>query len=193
MDGDMIEEFALGTSRVYRIPLVESGRDGERAAVSRLVARAFGNDARLLHAPNGRPYVEGGAGGGGRFISVSHGAGMALLAVNARRRIGIDVEAPRMQLHRVAAKFLHADEAAVWGGSMERLLAAWTVKEAVYKALWMDGAALAEIRLPDDGGDGFAWYEGRGASRRFDLYAAEGEGWRLTLAEERFPEKHLAF
>ena len=95
----MIEEFALGTSRVYRIPLVESGRDGERAAVSRLVARAFGSDARLLHAPNGRPYVEGGAGGGERFISVSHGAGMALLAVNARRRIGIDVEAPRMQLH----------------------------------------------------------------------------------------------
>jgi len=48
--------------------------------------------------------------------------------------IGIDVEAAREQLQRIAPRFLSKSERASLGGSSNALAAAWAVKECMFKA-----------------------------------------------------------
>lgn len=121
-------------------------RRAERAAVLSLLHRALGAEARLEHTPQGAPYVVGAP-----PISVSHGAGVALLAVAARPglAIGVDVESDRPQLQRVAGRFVtSADSPAL------TLLELWTAKEAAFKALAQDAGRalmLADITVAPRG------------------------------------------
>ncbi len=181
----MITTLHIGTSIVYRTPIAaEDGltaRQCERRAVSRLVEYAFGTDC-LLHNEDGAPYI---AGGVAPHISVSHGAGEALLAVNFERRVGVDIESPRQQLDRVKHKFLHRCELPEYGGSIGGLLKAWTMKEAVYKALSVRGVPLTEIRLPVGGAEPVAVCAVRGADvRRFAVYGVSEPGRMISLVEE---------
>lgn len=114
---------------------------GGRLAVDRLVARAAGTDARVIHDPDGAPLLVGSP----LNISISHSRHFAAVAVDADRRIGVDIEEPRLeQLQRVISKFLTPDELPGWG---HRLLQAWTCKEAVFKAAGIPNIGLASIRL----------------------------------------------
>lgn len=75
-------------------------------------------------------------------ISLSHSGGLALLAISAGPRVGIDVELvrPRPRLARLAERVLTPEELAAWRSrpEPERLRAfldAWTAKEAYLKAI----------------------------------------------------------
>ena len=93
---------------------------GGRRAVDRLIARAAGPQARVIHDPDGAPLLVGLP----LNISISHSRNFAAVAVDADCRIGVDIEEPRLeQLQRVISKFLNPDELPVWGNE---LLRAWT-------------------------------------------------------------------
>lgn len=146
MDG--IITLTIDTTTVLATKLAEHNRAGrtaaERAAVNGLVKAAFGPSAQTAHDPHGAPFIEGFPG----HISVTHGGGYALLAIDREHRIGIDCEAYRPQLQRVASKFLSADELPVHAASPQALLKAWTVKEAVFKALGDPSLTISQIILP---------------------------------------------
>lgn len=131
----------------------KSRREMERNASMSLIAKAFGNDARLDHDDEGRPLVKGCDFDG--MISISHCADRCLLAVTREKEvsIGIDTETWREQLRRVAARFMTPAEVTVYD-SPALLLLAWTTKEAVYKAARVPGLAFQEILLPIPAPDG---------------------------------------
>lgn len=146
MDGTIT--LTIGTTSVLAAKLAECPRAGraatERAAVNSLIKAVFGLAAELSHDPHGAPFIEGFEG----HISVTHGGGYALLAIDREHRIGIDCEAYRPQLQRVASKFLSAGELPVHAASPMALLRAWTIKEAIFKALGDPALTISQISLP---------------------------------------------
>lgn len=143
--------LTLGPATVYSTPLpsvIERGqrRAAETEAVRRLVAGVFGQDAVLAHTSAGAPFIEGFDGS----ISISHGCGVALLAVSRSAVVGIDIEGPRPTLRRVAERFLSPAEFPVYSASYPLLLQAWTSKEAIFKALGIASLTIGEIILPSD-------------------------------------------
>ncbi len=133
---------------VTRIEKSQSNRRAnETSAVDRLLSQAFNQGARLGHRPSGAPYIIGTE----KNISISQSRDYASLAVSKIYVPGVDVEQPREQLWHVAARILSEEELDVYGSSMELLLRAWTLKEAIYKAALTEGLDFrADIHLPLD-------------------------------------------
>lgn len=145
-------------SNIYIAPIEQDARprrERETAAVETLVAAAFGPDAHKYNLPSGAPEVRFSgprAGMHAPVFSISHSRDYAVLVVSPDGRpIGVDIESFRPTLRRVVPKFLSADEAAAYATD-ERLLLAWTLKEASYKAAGITGLSLLDIWLPLDGG-----------------------------------------
>lgn len=158
-----IKVFSDGHTTVYaaEIDRRESScalREAERHAVADVVRHVFGRNAEIEHRADGSPVVSGGE--AQCEISVSHGAGLAVVAVGGKERIGVDVECWREQLRRVSSRFLSADEISAWGRE-ELLLRAWTIKEAVYKAAGIKGLALTDIHLSESSSGAVATVFGR--------------------------------
>lgn len=147
MIDDLSTQFALPDGlQLYATAIERTGsrRDAETEAVRRLTAHAFGTGAGLEHNPDGSPFIKG----SDAAISISHSQTHAFLAVYHGLRIGLDAEQPRQQLMRVAGKFLSEQEMNLWQ-TIDDLLTAWTIKEAVYKAAGTQGLPLTAIRLPE--------------------------------------------
>lgn len=165
-----------GTARVYAEPVGRPDapggrRDAERSAVMAIVRGLFGADAAVGHRQDGSPVLEC---EDAPEVSVSHCRTMAVLAVGASARIGVDVEEWREQLRRVAPRFLSEEEKSLVQ-SDDALLRAWTVKEAVYKAANRPGLSLADILWHGD--------EALACGRRFRLTFAGRFPLAVTLAE----------
>ncbi len=124
----------------------ESRREAERRTVRALLSDHYGRSVGLGHTPAGAPYIPG----SGDCISISHCCDQAVVAI-APRPIGVDVETWREQLLRVAPHFLSESELLWAGDDPERLLCAWTTKEAIYKLIGQPGTALRDIPLHPDG------------------------------------------
>lgn len=140
-------------------------RDSERDAVRRLVSEVFGSDAVLEHDEFGAPSIVGFDGS----ISISHGAGYVLLAVNRDAPIGIDIEAYRPSLPYISSRFMTAGELAEYGCSPRMILWAWTAKEALFKAAGNPELTMSSIFMPDEA-----------SSNRVEL---EGAIYNLTFIE----------
>lgn len=120
-------------------------RPGNRLDVARIVREELGPDVRVLHEADGSPILAGSP----LHISISHSRHFVALALHPSRRIGVDVEEPRMeQLRRVISKFLNPKELPMWS---DRLLEAWTAKEAAFKAAGIAGIGLGSIDLTEPG------------------------------------------
>lgn len=120
----------------------ESRRDAERRTVATMLNTHFGHAVEISHDSIGAPYIPDYDG----HISISHCRDMAV-AVLDRRPVGVDVETWRDQLIRVAPRFLNSEEREWAGTDRERLLRAWTAKEAIYKLLHSPGLPLSHIFL----------------------------------------------
>ncbi|MFD3336894.1 4'-phosphopantetheinyl transferase family protein [Streptomyces sp. NPDC058700] len=112
-----------------------------RAALLAAATRVHGvapDSLRLRHDHLGRPLLSGL--GDGLWVSLSHGRGLAALALSGVGPVGVDVEVPRrVAAEQLAARWFPAEEAA-WvrdRPEAERDLAffwLWTHKEAMGKA-----------------------------------------------------------
>ena len=146
-------------------------REAENEAVRSLRAAAFGEGATKHHRADGSPYISL-PDGTVRDCSISHcpvaaalavaspiptpppapcGAGLsevARAALPAHDGIGVDIEAIDRagQLARVAARVLSTEELECYS---DRLVEAWTLKEALYKAALSPGLDFrSAIHLP---------------------------------------------
>lgn len=123
----------------------QSPRERERAAVSAILS-TLAPELALAHLPSGAPVLVGSPDAPG--ISISHGGGMAAVAIGPHdHAFGIDIEAPRPKLLRVARKFLSPDEMSLAGSDLIAHLRYWTAKEAVYKAALTPGLPLTDIAV----------------------------------------------
>lgn len=145
-------------------------RPGNRRDVARMVSEELGAGVRVLHEADGSPILAGSS----LHISISHSRHYVALALHPTLRIGIDIEEPRLeQLRRVISKFLSPTELPMW---QDRLLEAWTAKEAAFKAAGLSGIGLGSIDLTAPG-------EARTPDgRRFLLRATVTPTYTLTLA-----------
>ena len=79
------------------------------------------------------------------YCSLSHTNAYAA-AVYAQNNVGIDMEAYRPKISRIASKFVHPKEQ-VFLAQLEEVKALtrlWTAKEAIYKALKVPGLSLRQ-------------------------------------------------
>ena len=103
----------------------ENPRSAERRVAGEMAMALFGPGSRIVHDLSGAPSLESGE----AKISVSHGAGMVVIAVDlSGRQVGVDIESPRPQLQRVARRFVCERDS-----SSLSLLQLWTAKEAAFK------------------------------------------------------------
>lgn len=79
------------------------------------------------------------------FCSLSHSE-LYATAVYAQENVGIDIEAYRPKILRIAKKFTHKNELAFLQDidQIKALTRLWTAKEAVYKALKKTGLSFSE-------------------------------------------------
>lgn len=134
-------ESPLEGVELWLLPLDGGGRAAEREAVARLFREVL--DTTEGHTPDGAPYA---VGRDDVKVSVSHGAGYAVLALSRDSLLipGVDIEdSGRVgQLRRVASRFISpADDPELTPCEI------WTAKEAAYKAFGLRGLPLLDIRV----------------------------------------------
>ncbi|WP_173265922.1 4'-phosphopantetheinyl transferase family protein [Streptomyces pacificus] len=126
-----------------------------RAVLRRCLGALTGEapaELRFTRRDNGKPEVAGAGQGSGLAFSLSHTAGLTLLAVTWGGPVGIDVERVRqVAAARIAARYFPADEAAAVAArsgheAWDRFFRLWVRKEACVK-VW--GGRLREgLRTP---------------------------------------------
>lgn len=144
----MIKSWQQGTTmvayRLYDSGEVPLSRAQEHDEAVRLLCELLGRPVTVEHGPNGVPRLKelGGS------VSISHCKAGVAVAFDAERTVGVDIETLRPQLERVKTRFLSPRQLADVA-TLHQLLDAWTVKEALYKALLTPGIALADIDMHD--------------------------------------------
>ena len=115
-----------------------SGRQGYLAVRSALVSLGIRLE-ELITTKEGIPQLQEG------FCSLSHSERYAA-AVYAPELVGIDVEAYRPKILRIAKKFTHKNELVFLQDldQIKALTRLWTAKEAIYKALKIAGLSFSE-------------------------------------------------
>lgn len=91
-------------------------------------------ELRIAHTPDGKPEAIGQP---GIHVSIAHHStsdGCWAAVACSDSAIGIDVEAERNQLQRIAPRFLSESERAALGTAPAELAAAWAIKECMFKA-----------------------------------------------------------
>lgn len=112
----------------------------ERAAVGRILDRLLGTGTTVGHHPDGAPFIEG---RDDLYISISHSATHAAVALGHDPMTGIDTETSRDQLERIKIRYLSAAELGRFTTRRE-LLTAWCIKEAAYKSARISGLDLRD-------------------------------------------------
>lgn len=170
----MISEFTIGSTAIGMMPIPTDStvprRQRERETVALLLRRMLAHEARLTHAPDGAPLLEG------YNISISHSRELAVVALDTMRRVGIDAEEIRPQLRRIKERFLSPAELQAFTTD-NQLLTAWTAKEAVFKIV---GSAAVEFRTAISVSPDMNSAECLG--RRYAIHTADHGSTRITLA-----------
>ena len=66
-------------------------------------------------------------------VSMSHAKGFGAAAISLKNPVGIDIEVERVEIIRIAHKFLHESEKQWSDKSIHELTKIWGAKEALYK------------------------------------------------------------
>lgn len=161
-----MNEIATGTTvRIFLQPIVgrpgATRRQSEQEAVSAVLSAVLGPGARITHEESGAPQIASESPAGPLpspanrsdlsdtlpEISISHSTATAAIALAPRGTVfGIDIEAPREQLRRVASRLISPDDR-LPDLDLFTLLRLWTAKEAVYKALRATALPLGAIAV----------------------------------------------
>ena len=144
----------------------ESRRDAELRCISALLSQ-LGYTQPLEHLPSGAPIL---AEDKDKKISVAHSRQWAVICVGESEEpaFGIDIEdKEREQLVKVAERFLSEKELKYVRQIRDGYVKAWTAKEAVFKALGLQGVDFKkDIEITFPGFDSAVY---KPANRKFIL------------------------
>lgn len=107
-------------------------RRREWLSVRALLRELAGGDCEILYQPSGKPYLSDAS----TFISISHTRGYVAVILG-QKPVGIDIEQYGPRVHKVASRFMRADESAMpfEGDDTWSLLLHWSAKETMFKCL----------------------------------------------------------
>lgn len=105
----------------------------EWLAVRVLLYRLLGQAVEVAYEPSGKPYLADRS----CFISISHTKGYVAVILSPVSEVGIDIEQYGARIHKVAHKFMRADEVieAYRGDTTWPLLLHWSAKEVMFKCM----------------------------------------------------------
>ncbi len=164
--GDVLSADERARAERFRAPAARRRFIAARAFLRRELGAALGRPPRdivLQTNAHGKPALADSA----VQFNISHSEDLAALAIAPDRPVGIDIEGRRDVHDGVAKKILSGDEYAAWSHGApqtrnDRLLRAWTRKEAALKAL---GAGFSLdprlLQVGDDPADVTLCIEGR--------------------------------
>lgn len=162
--------------------LSNSKRRLERLAEHLLLHSMIGAHYHLRHNEQGMPLLYG----SNMCISISHTLQYVVVAIS-RQTIGIDIEMCRPKILTVRRRFLSdAEQSAILPDNLPLNTAAWTAKEALYKAIGVNGIDFANdevidapqlVASPNH-------YIGRYGDRMFTLHSVYDAEFAFTLAIE---------
>ncbi|MGM9804268.1 MAG: 4'-phosphopantetheinyl transferase family protein [Muribaculaceae bacterium] len=133
---------------IYRSQCIDANVENVKLAKRRiemmieqlLLTHLLGKGAILMHHSNGSPFLKGSI----TNISISHTNHYVAIACSSTLNIGIDVQTIEQKILRVRNRFLStAEQEFIADHSLEQNTLAWTAKEALYKAVGVDGVNFA--------------------------------------------------
>ena len=82
-------------------------------------------------------------------ISLSHSFPFVAAVISQEKQVGIDLERYGRNIEKIGPRFLSAEEWNLWHDIPTHLTMAWTCKEAIYKAMGVQGLSFqSDIELP---------------------------------------------
>jgi len=102
----------------------------------------LGKNVIILYDERGKPYIADNE----WHISVSHSRNLLALAAHPSKCVGIDVEFYSERVQRIYKRFLSENEQEELFGDndIEKLMMAWSAKEALYKIIGNDAVDFAQ-------------------------------------------------
>ncbi|MGM9811413.1 MAG: 4'-phosphopantetheinyl transferase family protein [Muribaculaceae bacterium] len=180
---DLCQSCGVDTRSVLETKLAK--RRIELLAENLLLHALNGSVSPINHTPTGAPYIADST----LNISISHTRGYVAMAIS-RRGIGIDIEHFSEKVLRVRQRFLSQAEARhIAADNIALNTAAWTAKEAIYKAALTPGINLSH-HIPIDAQAIAA--NGKWAStvcgKQFDVSTYIATDYAISLAIENAHE-----
>lgn len=105
----------------------------EWLSVRMLLFHLLGEHKKICYEPSGKPYLSDHS----SFISISHTKGYVAVILSSDRRVGIDIEQYSQRVHKVAHKYMRADEpiSCYKDDTTWSLLLHWSAKEVMFKCM----------------------------------------------------------
>lgn len=130
-ESELYNGLELSSSDQNFIESVKSPtRRREILTVRRLLQALAGANEQLSYNASGKPELEGGG-----HVSISHSKEMIAMIISEKHPVGIDIEAKRPKIERIAERFLSKNEISVWGDQLNQtdLHLIWGAKEVLFK------------------------------------------------------------
>lgn len=122
--------------------LTNAGRRMEWLAVRALLKELYSPAPAIAYLENGKPVLQNHSDN----ISISHSGIMVSIVTHPQKNPGIDIEALRPRIHKIAYRFLGQQEIKYLGTSpsTEQLTIIWGAKEVMYKAYGQSGISFQQ-------------------------------------------------
>ena len=133
----LLEQLPLNAADEQLLAKKKKAADRYSFLAVRALLQVVGCTASVVYDAQGAPTLSN-----GQRLSISHTHHYVAVVLSDQLPVGIDVEAYRPKIARIAPRFMHASEA--FANTLPLMTQLWTAKEAVYKALRQPGIHFAE-------------------------------------------------
>ena len=122
--------------------IVSEKRKSEYLAVRVAMKKMLGSEKIIIYDTDGKPALSDGS----LQISISHSANWIAVMAHPTRSVGIDIEVPTEKMKKLYKRFLSETEQKELsnGEHLNKLMLAWSAKEALYKIIGMEAVDFAK-------------------------------------------------
>ena len=136
-EASLLEQLPLSTADDHLLKQKKKAEDRYSFLAVRALLQEVGCTAMVKYDAHGAPTLSN-----GQQLSISHTHHYVAVVLSDQLPVGIDVEAYRPKIARIAPRFMHTSEA--FANTLPLMTQLWTAKEAVYKALRQPGIHFAK-------------------------------------------------
>lgn len=127
----------LSNTEKIRFQSFKSSKRKREFYFTRVLWRSFNEFQEIKYSENGRPTIKDG------FISISHSKNLIAISYSHKKRIGLDIEHYNAKIYKIKNKFLSNTELELFDCTDKKTITTlWSIKEAVYKLLSMNGISF---------------------------------------------------
>lgn len=145
LESDLRPLLSLNARDEKELHAVKASSSRLRWMASRLALKSVFDEWKVIEINkdvHGKPFFESEEG----FFSLSHSGEFAVCAYHPEKKVGVDIEFVRDKILAIQKRFMKAEELDTFADKekVERLLACWCAKEAIYKWQGTKGLSMRE-------------------------------------------------